>query len=53
MSMILLLCAVLAEVAGTTLLKLSQGLTKLVPSLLMIPLLRSKLPVSFIGSQTS
>jgi small multidrug resistance pump len=37
MSMILLLCAILAEVAGTTLLKLSQGLTKLVPSLLLIP----------------
>jgi small multidrug resistance pump len=37
MSMILLLYAILAEVAGTTLLKLSQGLTKLVPSLLLIP----------------
>lgn len=37
MSMLLLLCALLAEAAGTPLLKLSQGLTTLVASLLMIP----------------
>src|SRR5215831_13264978 len=37
MSVVLLLCAILAEVAGTTLLKLSQGMTRLVPSLLMMP----------------